>query len=160
MLCGVVWGLWIGFGLVAAGTFIGESKNRSTLLEKHRANSSSRNVVCFQIRLQEEGRQAREDELELWGTSSVDPRWRILGRHSVPGRDVEMLTSPRLFSSFGSPSSHPTSQQQSSRHATSNSGISQSPPSSHYPNRSCWCTWESCWCRRRRTISPTISSSR
>jgi len=24
LLCGVVWGLWIGFGIVAAGTFIGE----------------------------------------------------------------------------------------------------------------------------------------
>jgi uncharacterized membrane protein YdjX (TVP38/TMEM64 family) len=24
VLCGVVWGLWIGFGIVAAGTFIGE----------------------------------------------------------------------------------------------------------------------------------------
>ena len=27
LLCGVVWGLWIGFGIVAAGTFFGESKH-------------------------------------------------------------------------------------------------------------------------------------
>ncbi|KAF9039593.1 hypothetical protein BDZ89DRAFT_1156808 [Hymenopellis radicata] len=27
VLCGVVWGLWIGFGIVAAGTFIGEVGN-------------------------------------------------------------------------------------------------------------------------------------
>jgi len=26
LLCGVVWGLWVGFGIVAAGTFIGESR--------------------------------------------------------------------------------------------------------------------------------------
>jgi uncharacterized membrane protein YdjX (TVP38/TMEM64 family) len=26
LLCGVVYGLWIGFAVVAAGTFIGESK--------------------------------------------------------------------------------------------------------------------------------------
>jgi uncharacterized membrane protein YdjX (TVP38/TMEM64 family) len=26
LLCGVVYGLWIGFAIVAAGTFIGESK--------------------------------------------------------------------------------------------------------------------------------------
>ncbi|KAJ7581903.1 hypothetical protein C8J56DRAFT_958471 [Mycena floridula] len=27
MLCGLVWGLWIGFGIVAAGTFVGEIGN-------------------------------------------------------------------------------------------------------------------------------------
>jgi uncharacterized membrane protein YdjX (TVP38/TMEM64 family) len=27
MLCGIVWGLWIGFGIVAAGTFLGEMAN-------------------------------------------------------------------------------------------------------------------------------------
>jgi len=27
LLCGVVWGLWIGFAIVAAGTFLGESKS-------------------------------------------------------------------------------------------------------------------------------------
>jgi hypothetical protein len=26
LLCGVVWGLWIGFAIVAAGTFLGERK--------------------------------------------------------------------------------------------------------------------------------------
>lgn len=26
LLCGVVWGLWVGFGIVAAGTFAGESE--------------------------------------------------------------------------------------------------------------------------------------
>jgi uncharacterized membrane protein YdjX (TVP38/TMEM64 family) len=26
LLCGVVYGLWIGFAIVAAGTFVGESK--------------------------------------------------------------------------------------------------------------------------------------
>jgi len=26
LLCGVVYGLWIGFAIVAAGTFLGESK--------------------------------------------------------------------------------------------------------------------------------------
>ena len=31
LLCGVVYGLWIGFGIVAAGTFIGESKLPSSL---------------------------------------------------------------------------------------------------------------------------------
>lgn len=24
ILCGVVWGLWVGFGIVAVGTFLGE----------------------------------------------------------------------------------------------------------------------------------------
>ena len=27
ILCGLVWGLWIGFGIVCAGTFIGEVGN-------------------------------------------------------------------------------------------------------------------------------------
>lgn len=27
VLCGIVWGLWIGFGIVCAGTFIGEVGN-------------------------------------------------------------------------------------------------------------------------------------
>lgn len=27
VLCGIVWGLWIGFGIVCAGTFIGEIGN-------------------------------------------------------------------------------------------------------------------------------------
>jgi uncharacterized membrane protein YdjX (TVP38/TMEM64 family) len=27
VLCGLVWGLWIGFGIVAAGTFLGEVGN-------------------------------------------------------------------------------------------------------------------------------------
>ena len=27
VLCGLVWGLWIGFGIVAAGTFLGEVAN-------------------------------------------------------------------------------------------------------------------------------------
>lgn len=27
VLCGVVWGLWVGFGIVAAGTFLGEVGN-------------------------------------------------------------------------------------------------------------------------------------
>jgi uncharacterized membrane protein YdjX (TVP38/TMEM64 family) len=27
LLCGVVYGLWIGFAIVAAGTFLGESKS-------------------------------------------------------------------------------------------------------------------------------------
>jgi hypothetical protein len=27
ILCGVVWGLWIGFAIVAAGTFLGELGN-------------------------------------------------------------------------------------------------------------------------------------
>jgi ABC-type spermidine/putrescine transport system permease subunit II len=27
VLCGLVWGLWIGFGIVAAGTFFGEVGN-------------------------------------------------------------------------------------------------------------------------------------
>lgn len=27
ILCGVVWGLWVGFGIVCAGTFIGEIGN-------------------------------------------------------------------------------------------------------------------------------------
>lgn len=27
VICGLVWGLWIGFGIVAAGTFIGEVGN-------------------------------------------------------------------------------------------------------------------------------------
>ena len=26
LLCGVVYGLWVGFGIVSAGTFLGESK--------------------------------------------------------------------------------------------------------------------------------------
>ena len=27
VLCGLVWGLWIGFGIVCAGTFLGEVGN-------------------------------------------------------------------------------------------------------------------------------------
>jgi uncharacterized membrane protein YdjX (TVP38/TMEM64 family) len=27
VLCGLVWGLWAGFGIVAAGTFLGEVGN-------------------------------------------------------------------------------------------------------------------------------------
>lgn len=27
VLCGIVWGLWIGFGIVCAGTFLGEIGN-------------------------------------------------------------------------------------------------------------------------------------
>lgn len=27
VLCGVVWGLWVGFAIVAAGTFLGEVGN-------------------------------------------------------------------------------------------------------------------------------------
>lgn len=27
ILCGLVWGLWVGFGIVAAGTFLGEVGN-------------------------------------------------------------------------------------------------------------------------------------
>jgi uncharacterized membrane protein YdjX (TVP38/TMEM64 family) len=27
ILCGVVWGLWVGFAIVAAGTFLGELGN-------------------------------------------------------------------------------------------------------------------------------------
>jgi uncharacterized membrane protein YdjX (TVP38/TMEM64 family) len=32
LLCGVVYGLWIGFGIVAAGTFLGE---RTSALDKN-----------------------------------------------------------------------------------------------------------------------------
>ncbi len=32
LLCGVVYGLWIGFAIVAAGTFIGEGKLHQVLL--------------------------------------------------------------------------------------------------------------------------------
>lgn len=27
VLCGIIWGLWIGFGIVALGTFLGEMAN-------------------------------------------------------------------------------------------------------------------------------------
>lgn len=27
LLCGIIWGLWIGFGIVAAGTILGEVAN-------------------------------------------------------------------------------------------------------------------------------------
>jgi hypothetical protein len=32
LLCGVVWGLWIGFAIVAAGTFLGEGKSSDPLM--------------------------------------------------------------------------------------------------------------------------------
>lgn len=32
LLCGIVWGLWIGFAIVAAGTFLGESKSTPRIL--------------------------------------------------------------------------------------------------------------------------------
>jgi len=43
LLCGVVYGLWEGFGLVAAGTFLGESK--FPLLHPHGCGSGGRAVV-------------------------------------------------------------------------------------------------------------------
>lgn len=35
LLCGVVYGLWIGFAIVAAGTFLGESRPTITHSPKH-----------------------------------------------------------------------------------------------------------------------------
>jgi len=32
ILVGIVWGLWEGFGIVAAGTFFGESKSSASLI--------------------------------------------------------------------------------------------------------------------------------
>jgi uncharacterized membrane protein YdjX (TVP38/TMEM64 family) len=39
VLCGVIYGLWIGFSIVAAGTFIGEGENNlSHICAPHLAN--------------------------------------------------------------------------------------------------------------------------
>jgi len=52
LLCGVVWGLWIGFAIVAAGTFLGERKllNLQMLFELDTDNHSA-HMVRFQIRI-------------------------------------------------------------------------------------------------------------
>jgi len=51
LLCGVVYGLGIGFGIVAAGTFIGESTLRRPQSNKSLAKRCSRNVVRLSVPL-------------------------------------------------------------------------------------------------------------
>jgi hypothetical protein len=46
LLCGVVYGLWIGFAIVAAGTFLGEGK-LSNRCSQGKANQRSGNMVRF-----------------------------------------------------------------------------------------------------------------
>lgn len=69
LLAGVVYGLWIGFGVVSAGTFIGESEYlpplRAVLGYTVLITTSSRNMVCFQRPPAEKGREDGEDELDV-----------------------------------------------------------------------------------------------
>lgn len=68
LLAGVVYGLWIGFGVVAAGTFIGESGYRHFLVPTHHClltAAHSRNVVCFQEVSAEKGGEDGEDESDV-----------------------------------------------------------------------------------------------
>lgn len=52
LLCGVVYGLWIGFGIVAAGTFLGESvfplHPLSQILTKQSVHGSPSNISSAQ----------------------------------------------------------------------------------------------------------------
>ena len=75
LLCGVVYGLWIGFAIVAAGTFIGEGKphqiHNSVCI--HTNIHLSWHMVRLQILLPLQGSEIGAHELELWryGTSNT-----------------------------------------------------------------------------------------
>jgi len=81
LLCGVVWGLWIGFGIVAAGTFFGESKRNPTpaLASSALLTPRSRHLVCLQVRFPEKGPEIGADQPELRRAGPDHPRRRILG---------------------------------------------------------------------------------
>lgn len=82
LLAGVVYGLWIGFAVVAAGTFIGESESlcSSTLHDEFRQGAisltnhvNSWNVVRVQEGLPAEGRKDGKDQPHLWRDGEIVP---------------------------------------------------------------------------------------
>ena len=86
LLCGVVYGLWIGFGVVAAGTFIGESKlpsslpshfqvvpfSKSTVSTAVADKETSWNLVRIPVFPPQKSRKARADKPQLWGAGASD----------------------------------------------------------------------------------------
>jgi hypothetical protein len=86
LLCGVVYGLWIGFAIVAAGTFIGEGK-ASSVGELVRTNVVfSWNLVCVQVCAEKEGDEARAHESQLWRAGAFNTRWWLLGMLLLNGQ--------------------------------------------------------------------------
>ena len=82
LLCGVVYGLWIGFAIVALGTFLGESELAIFQKSRGKADHQSWNLVCIQIRIQKEGCQTRKNQSHLWLTRTCYSRWRVPGTFS------------------------------------------------------------------------------
>lgn len=138
LLCGVVYGLWIGFAIVAAGTFIGESKRPFEsfffflfflrVTDSRADLQCSRDLVRIQVYVAKKGAKAGEDEPQLRCVGTVNARWRFLGMfHVLPDSTRRWKTDPvdRLSSSFDSPSSRRISRRRCSRPAMSSSGTLQ-----------------------------------
>lgn len=85
LLCGVVYGLWIGFAVVAAGTFLGESKATQPISKpQYTDEGDSRHLVCLQASVPPQSPQTRADEPKLWRYGAPHTRWRLLDRPHHP----------------------------------------------------------------------------
>ena len=82
LLCGVIYGLWEGFLVVAAGTFLGEGEFTRPLFHPVAPDRvcgaltfghPSRNLVCLQVLATKEGLEAGKDQPELCVIGAVDP---------------------------------------------------------------------------------------
>jgi hypothetical protein len=83
LLCGVVYGLWIGFAIVAAGTFIGEGMAFQRLVLADSlvvlTGNHSRHLVRIQIHTKESGTQIGTSQSQLRRYGAYHSRRRLLG---------------------------------------------------------------------------------
>lgn len=100
ILCGVIYGLWIGFGVVAAGTYFGQSKfkNRSKINPHNLLTRSSRMLVFIQVCTAWQGFQTRKNEFELRGYGAHGPRrWFTRKHHNLFLSSTQTNASTQLL---------------------------------------------------------------
>jgi len=87
LLTGLVYGLGVGFGIVAAGTVFGESKASPHQIHGRSSGAkqrfSSRDLVRFQIRPEKKSAQVGADKPQLWCLGTGYQGRRILGKWLV-----------------------------------------------------------------------------
>ena len=129
LLCGVVYGLWIGFAIVAAGTFLGESKFPSLLMS---SSGMLTEIVgtwyAFKYAFRRKAVKLERTNLNYGALARVtrDGGFLVLLK---PLLCTQTLTASRLFSLFDFRSSLPTFPRRCSQPATLSSGTLQLPPS-------------------------------
>jgi len=141
LLCGVVYGLWIGFGIVAAGTFIGERRwNTMIYLLQHVADHGTVGTwFAFQYLLRRKAEKLERTNLNygalarltrdggFWVSAAPFASGHMHHiRSDANSHDYAQSRSSWLFASRPSP---PTSAPPSSPPVASISGSSPSPPS-------------------------------